>query len=530
MHAATPQTITVSPKTERPSRPKWHMLYFVLAAFDLATICLSLYLSHNILTIYTNSVEVNREWAVRRRSYGDLRTLASAVNAPGNDVFDSQNVSEERTRMQAALQAYRAHIVQLQQEVHMHVVAETAQTLQGHLEGIQNAMQEMLSEANAIFVYFEQNEPGRAGERMATMDRKYAQLNEAIGRLEQQVDSIQEALFTTQTAAARSLSQYEYLVAVLIVVIVIGVALYGHKMAKNVADHARETETYYNELKQSQMHLIQSEKMSALGQMVAGVAHEINTPLAYSLGGIAHVHAQWPTLVTLLEQANRQAELLAEEDVDATVLHKQLTTVADLARTLYTEEALTDMGDLLETSLAGLDQIREMVINLKDFSRLDRKKVDRVNLNDGLDSALMIAQNTLKHKAEIVKNYGDIPPVTCAPSQINQVFLNLLMNAAQAISDFGTITLSTRATRKHVEVSIADTGKGMPAEVLQRIFEPFYTTKDVGEGTGLGLSISYQIIEQHEGTITVTSTVGQGTCFTVALPLNPTATATLADV
>ena len=177
-----------------------------------------------------------------------------------------------------------------------------------------------------------------------------------------------------------------------------------------------------------------------------------------------------------------------------------------------------EMGELLQASVSGLDQISEMVLNLKDFSRLDRKKVDKVNLNDGLDSALMIAQNTLKHKVEVIKKYGDIPPIACALSQINQVFLNLLVNAAQAIEEWGMITLTTMAKGDHVEVTIEDDGSGIPTEALPHIFEPFFTTKDVGEGTGLGLAISYQIIEQHGGTISAQSEVGQGTRFTISLP------------
>lgn len=187
------------------------------------------------------------------------------------------------------------------------------------------------------------------------------------------------------------------------------------------------------------------------------------------------------------------------------------------------------MQELLQASLSGLDQIREMVLSLKDFSRLDRKKVDRVNLNDGLESTLSIAHNSLKYKAKVIKYYGDIPLVTCAPSQINQVFLNLLVNAAQAIEGEGTITITTRVKGKHVEVAITDTGKGIPDDVLPRIFEPFFTTKEVGEGTGLGLAISYQIVEQHGGTLTVESAVGHGTCFTVSLPVTPPSEMVLND-
>lgn len=291
-----------------------------------------------------------------------------------------------------------------------------------------------------------------------------------------------------------------------------------------------ELSNAYDELKRSQMRLVQSEKMSALGQMVAGVAHEINTPLAYSRSNVSLVQEQLAGVATLVEAAEQQATLLQDETNHAETLKAQCSMVAELAKSLQADDCLTEMHELLQASLSGLDQIADMVVNLRDFSRLDRKKIDKVNLNDGLDSALLIAKNTLKHKVDIVKHYGEIPHVTCAPSQINQVFLNMLVNASQAMDERGTITLTTRAAGEYVEVCIADDGKGIPAEALPHIFEPFFTTKTVGEGTGLGLAISYQIIEQHGGSIAVESHIGQGTCFTIRIPINLHANASLDEV
>ena len=168
----------------------------------------------------------------------------------------------------------------------------------------------------------------------------------------------------------------------------------------------------------------------------------------------------------------------------------------------------------------GIEQISEIVINLKNFSRLDRSKMSQFNLNEGLESALVLAKHELKH-LKVIRRFAELPLINCSPSQLNQVFINLINNAAQAVHpDRGEITVSTRVVDDgHVAVEIADNGSGIPPEILSKIFDPFFTTKEVGKGTGLGLSIAYKIIDQHGGKISVDSTVNAGTRFTIVLPL-----------
>jgi signal transduction histidine kinase len=189
---------------------------------------------------------------------------------------------------------------------------------------------------------------------------------------------------------------------------------------------------------------------------------------------------------------------------------------------LRRDNAIEELPKLVRDGQYGIGQIAEIVSNLRNFSRLDRKKVDRFSVAEGLESTLSIARHLLK-TIEVTKNFGDVPPITCSPSQLNQVFLNLVTNAAQATEGRkGEISITTRAPDpEHVEIIVADNGRGIPADALPKIFDPFFTTKEVGKGTGLGLSIAYRIVEAHGGQISVDSKVGTGTRFVVRLPVHP---------
>lgn len=293
-------------------------------------------------------------------------------------------------------------------------------------------------------------------------------------------------------------------------------------LESRVEARTRELSDALHQLKESEAQLVQTEKMSSLGQMVAGIAHEINTPLAYVKNSLGSVSGRLHEVKSLIVETNKLLKLMEEASPDPDRLQTKFVAVRDLVHHFAEQQALAELGQLATDGLYGIDQISEIVLNLKNFSRLDRSKVSSFNLNEGLQSALLLAKHELKHLT-VHKNWGEIPSITCSPSQLNQVFLNLINNAAQAMeSGKGEITLTTRTEgADHVAVEIADNGQGIPPEIMSKIFDPFFTTKPVGKGTGLGLSICYKIIEQHGGKISVESTVGQGTRFTIVLPLIP---------
>jgi signal transduction histidine kinase len=301
----------------------------------------------------------------------------------------------------------------------------------------------------------------------------------------------------------------------------------NESLEQRVAERTRELSEALKQLKESEAQLIQSEKMSSLGQMVAGVVHEINTPLAYVKNSLGSVTGKLPDLARLVGEIDKLLELLRAGAPNPEDLAEQFGVTERLVAQFRQRHLLEELQALVKDGLHGIGQMSEIVVNLKNFSRLDRSKVASFNLNEGVESTLMLARHELKGRT-VKKNLGDIPPITCAPSQINQVFLNLITNAAQATEPGrGTITVTTRKPdAAHVEVEVEDNGKGIPAEILPKIFDPFFTTKEVGKGTGLGLSIAYKIIEQHGGRIRVGSTVGVGTRFSVVLPLAPPEAAT----
>src|SRR3989338_7682692 len=265
-------------------------------------------------------------------------------------------------------------------------------------------------------------------------------------------------------------------------------------------------------LEEAQSQLLQSEKMASIGQLAVGVAHEINNPIGYvysNLGTLEkYVHDAFG-MIGLYEQAEGA---IADETVRA-----RLKAEREKLDIVFLKE---DLVALMGESKDGITRVKKIVQNLKDFSHIDASdEWHFADLHKGLDSTLNIVHNEIKYKANIVREYGDIPEIECMSSQLNQVFMNLLVNAAHAIEERGTITVRTGRQEEEVWVEIADTGKGIAPEHLKKIFDPFFTTKPVGKGTGLGLSLSYGIVQKHHGRIEVQSEPGKGTTFRVWLPV-----------
>jgi PAS domain S-box-containing protein len=262
-------------------------------------------------------------------------------------------------------------------------------------------------------------------------------------------------------------------------------------------------------LREAHEQLLQSEKMASIGQLAAGIAHEINNPVGF-------VNSNMNTLRNYIRTLFGVIDAYEQAMPDQPALQARVAAVRSDADLAFLRQ---DVTDLVRESMEGLKRVKDIVQALKDFSHVDEMEWQVADLHHGLDSTLNIVANEIKYKCTVDKQYGVLPPVECLASQMNQVFMNLLLNASQAIEERGTITIRTGAENGWVWIEIGDTGSGIAPEHLNRIFEPFFTTKPVGSGTGLGLSLSYGIVNKHGGRIEVASEAGQGARFTVRLPV-----------
>lgn len=297
-------------------------------------------------------------------------------------------------------------------------------------------------------------------------------------------------------------------------------ALKKLEIKKRLSEHTYNLEallkTKTKEIKQSQAIIMQSEKLASIGQLAAGVAHEINNPIGF-------ISSNFETLISYTKDIKKVLRIYQGIfQKESGCADELITEIKAFEKKIDIEFILEDIEPIFDETNEGLARVKKIVADLKDFAHIDRGEKTYYNINKGLDSTLNIVNNELKYKAEVIKEYGIIQDIECYPRELNQVFMNLLVNAAQAIDEWGKIIIKTQMieekNRKFLQIIINDNGAGIPEKNLDKIFDPFFTTKQVGKGTGLGLNITHKVIKKHNGSITVNSKVGKGTTFIISLP------------
>ena len=456
--------------------PRWHLVYLALAAFDLLTVLITLSLSHNLMAMYTGAVEVNTEWAQRVKAISHLGDLAQAVNAPGNDVFDTHDVPAERTHRDAAIKAFNAHMATVTADLAARTSSDEQTRIGGALDVTRDAMVDMTAEAERIFAYFEQSNPDSAGERMASMDRAYARLTRSISAAVTQVQAIQSQHLQQQLSTAHDLQGLELLIGGLIVLMVIGVTFYGHNLGKVMRRQTRAIED---------ARLAAEAANIAKSNFLASMSHEIRTPMNGILG---------------MAQSLKTADLPEKE-------REKVATILESGRSL-----LLIVNDVL------------------DFSKIEAGKFDISpapnDLTRTIDHVVRLFEPQALEK-DIVVSVTQAPDLSGGliydAERVRQCVGNLLSNAIK-FTPQGRIDIAVSSSAAGdgdvmVAVRIRDTGIGMTPNVQQKLFQPF-TQADSSiarkyGGTGLGLAISLRLAELMGGGITVESSPGAGSTFTL---------------
>ena len=284
----------------------------------------------------------------------------------------------------------------------------------------------------------------------------------------------------------------------------------------------RELQETIKTLKTSNLQLLQSEKMASIGQLAAGVAHEVNNPVGFISSNLGTLRDYIEDVRQVIDAQRFSIKTATEcRDVEhyAAINAKAIVNLNALLKKIDLDFLMGDMNDLLDESIDGVNRIRKIVADLLDFSRSHSSDYKHADINALLEKTLSMAWNELKYKTEVNRDFGELPAVYCNDGKMAQVFLNLLLNASHAIEERGSITITTRHIGDDISIMIADSGVGIPKNIISNIFDPFFTTKNVREGTGLGLHIVRSVIEAHQGTISVDSQVGQGTSFIILLPV-----------
>jgi len=413
----------------------------------------------------------------------------------------------------------------------------SARTLAGDIAALRAGLGEKLRAYNTLRDAEEVARTAPQGARAAALEARQAALDRfEFQTLGGRLSLVQRTLADTLERGLDETDRWRVYLVFYAAALLVGVGALAARVAQTQAalrlanetlehrvhERTRELQEALQRLRESEAQLVQTEKMSSLGQLVAGVAHEINTPLAYVKNSVASVRDRLLDLEQAIAQSEQMLAILQSDSPDPEALQACFAALGTKLAELSRNEVLHDLETLTRDGLYGIEQIADLVNNLRNFSRLDRSRVASYNVNESVRGTLLIARPHLRN-VDVDKHLGEVPSITCSPSQVNQVLLNLVTNAAQAMDKpDGRITITTRnEDARNVAIEVADNGRGIAPDVMPHIFDPFFTTKDVGKGTGLGLSIAYKIVAAHGGRIDVRSNPGIGTAFTVILPIEP---------
>jgi two-component system NtrC family sensor kinase len=293
-----------------------------------------------------------------------------------------------------------------------------------------------------------------------------------------------------------------------------------HELQEKLVIKNKKLDEALKNLKTTQAQILQSEKLASIGQLAAGVAHEINNPIGFIGSNLDALSGYMKDYNILLDHYQAMGKTLGKSgpDIITESVNSIMRTVRQCEKDIEIDYLKEDIPELLKDCIDGTQRVGKIVADLKNFAHPGNEKKTLMDINKGLDSTLSVVANELKYKAVVIKEFGDIPPVEAWPQKLNQVFMNIFVNAAQSLVEKGEIRIQTFTNGSDIKIAISDNGSGIAKENLSAIFDPFFTTKDVGKGTGLGLNIAYNIIKEHKGRIEVQSELGKGTCFTISLP------------
>ena len=521
------------------SPPRWHLFYFALAAFDILTVCGSLYLSHQVTGIYAESVRTNQEWADRAASYDAIGQLASDVNAPGNDVFDSRKVAEEAGRMEAALKPFNAALAAARSEIEHHENPDDARPILKGFRDVETAMAAMVAEARLIFSFFSGNQPERAGERMATMDRAFAQLNREMFQLRTAVAAAQRTQSASQTFKAIQLRKWEFLIGACVILMVAGVTFYGHRISVNLhatlrenVEHAAALTHEIAERKQAETTRDASERQLRLLSRHAGMA-EVATSVLHNVGNVLNSvnvsvaiasdkvsGLKVATLERLAAMLGGQQDLAAFFTSDPRGAELP-AFVASMAKRFASDR--TAVIEELDSLRRHVEHINEIVATQQSYANACGV-TEVLPLADLIEDALRINAAAIeRHGLHIVRDFADLPPVSVDRHKVLQILVNLIRNAKYALDDGApadkrlTLRLGLNGGGR-AKIAVSDNGVGIPAENLTRIFGHGFTTRK--DGHGFGLHSGANAARELGGTLSAHSDgPGLGATFTLEIPL-----------